>query len=49
MVSPMTLLQKSHLTIRPLISFGADAVERFFMEEQIEDVLSFAEKLDIGR
>jgi hypothetical protein len=31
----------------PLTSFGEDAVERLFSEEQIDDVLSFAEKLAI--
>ncbi|MBC8332821.1 MAG: DEAD/DEAH box helicase family protein [Anaerolineae bacterium] len=43
-------LQKRHLRRAdfydpPLTSFGEDAVERLFSKEQINDVLSFAEKL----
>ncbi len=46
-------LQKRHLGRAdlydsPLTSFGEDAVERFFSEEQIEDVIRFADKLAIG-
>ena len=45
-------LQKRHLGRvdlydPPLTSFGEDAVERLFSEEQIEDVLRFAEKLAV--
>lgn len=45
-------LQKRHLGRAdlydpPLTSFGEDAVERLFSQEQIEDVLSFAEKLAV--
>ena len=45
-------IQKRHLGRAdlydpPLTSFGEDAVERLFSEEQIEDVLSFAEKLAV--
>ena len=40
-------LKRADLYDPPLTSFGEDAVERLFTNEQIEDVLKFAEKLAI--
>jgi type I restriction enzyme, R subunit len=45
-------LQKRHLETAdlyepPLDSFGADAVERWFTEKEVEEVVEFANKLAI--
>jgi len=40
-------LKRADLYDPPLTSFGEDAVERLFTDEQIEDVLAFAEKLSV--
>jgi type I restriction enzyme R subunit len=40
-------LERADLYDPPLTSFGEDAVERLFSEAQIEDVLSFTEKLAV--
>jgi len=46
-------LQRKHLALAdlyapPLTSFGADAVERWFTPEQVDEMLAFANTLTIA-